>query len=77
MNYGKDEVARKLRQINSRAEKVQTKFILFFLKLIFIVCSLCVILGASLGYGVFKGILDSAPEIDGQHRAERLCHNGI
>ena len=64
MNYGKDEVARKLRQINSRAEKVQTKFILFFLKLIFIVCSLCVILGASLGYGVFKGILDSAPEID-------------
>ena len=43
---------------------MQTKFILFFLKLIFIVCSLCVILGASLGYGVFKGILDSAPEID-------------
>lgn len=64
MNYGKDEVARKLRQINSRTEKLTSKMIIFFLKLVFVICSFCIILGVSLGYGVFRGIIDSAPEID-------------
>lgn len=64
MNYGKDEVSRKLRQTNSRTEKITAKMVLLFLKIILVFFALCVILTASLGYGVLKGIIDAAPEID-------------
>lgn len=64
MNYGKDEVSRKLRQTNSKAEKITAKLVLLFMKIILVFCALCIILGISLGYGVLKGIIDAAPEID-------------
>lgn len=64
MNYGKNEVSRKLRQTNSKTEKIAAKMVLLFLKIILVFCTLCVILTASLGYGVLKGIIDAAPEID-------------
>lgn len=64
MNYGKNEVSWKLRQTNSKTDKIAAKMILLFLKIVLVICALCVILAASLGYGVLKGIIDAAPEID-------------
>lgn len=64
MNYGKREVTRKLRKTNSKAEKIASKMILLFAKITLILCCFCLVLAVSLGYGVFKGVIDSAPEID-------------
>lgn len=64
MNYGKDSVSQKLRQTGSNAEKVASKLILIFVKIILSILFICIIVGASLGYGVLKGIIDSAPKID-------------
>ena len=64
MNYGKNEVTRKLRKSRSKTEKVANKLILLLIKLLFVLLAFLFVLGVSLGYGVFKGIIDSAPEID-------------
>lgn len=64
MNYGKHEVTRKLRKTSSKAEKIASKMILLFAKIALVLCSFCLVLAVSLGYGVFKGVIDSAPEID-------------
>lgn len=64
MNYGKREVTRKLRKTSSKAEKIASKMILLFAKIALVLCSFCLVLAVSLGYGVFKGVIDSAPEID-------------
>ncbi len=64
MNYGKREVTRKLRKTSSKAEKIASKMVLLFVKIALVLCSFCLVLAVSLGYGVFKGVIDSAPEID-------------
>ena len=64
MNYGKNEVTRKLRKSRSKTEKVANKLILLLIKLLFVLLAFLFVLSVSLGYGVFKGIIDSAPEID-------------
>lgn len=64
MNYGKDSVTRKLRQTNSKLEKITTKLVLLFVKVLLAAIILCMVVGISVGYGVLKGVIDSAPEID-------------
>ncbi len=64
MNYGKQEVTRKLKKTGSKTDKVTNKLILLCVKLLLVMIALVCVLGASLGYGVFRGIIDSAPEID-------------
>lgn len=64
MNYGKNEVTRKLRKSRAKTDKVTNKLILLLIKLLFVLLAFLFVLAASLGFGVFKGIIDSAPEID-------------
>ena len=64
MNYGKTEVSRKLRRISSKTEKLTSRMIFLFVKLILVAVLLMAAVAASLGYGALKGIIDSAPEID-------------
>ena len=64
MNYGKNEVARKLQRSSSKAQKVASKPVLWLVKLVLVLFTVGIILSASLGYGIFKGIIDAAPEID-------------
>lgn len=64
MNYGKSEVTRKLRKTSSKAEKITTKLILILIKILLVLVSFGFVLGISLGYGVLKGVIDAAPEID-------------
>lgn len=64
MNYGKNEVARKLQRSSSKAQKVASKLVLWLVKLVLVLFTVGIILSASLGYGIFKGIIDAAPEID-------------
>ena len=64
MNYGKNEVARKLQRSSSKAQKVASKLVLWLVKLVLVLFTMRIILSVSLGYGIFKGIIDAAPEID-------------
>lgn len=64
MNYGKNEVARKLQRSSSKAQKVAFKLVLWLVKLVLVLFTVGIILSVSLGYGIFKGIIDAAPEID-------------
>ena len=64
MNYGKNEVARKLQRSSSKTQKVASKLVLWLVKLVLVLFTVGIILSASLGYGIFKGIIDAAPEID-------------
>lgn len=64
MNYGKNEVTRKLRKISSKTEKITTKLVLILIKIVLVLIIFGFVLAVSLGYGVFKGVIDAAPEID-------------
>lgn len=63
MNYGREGIQKKRRQIMSKKEKIRKKFsTLFFELLLTALFALAVCIG-SAGYGVYRGILDSAPDI--------------
>ena len=64
MKYGKNEVTRKLKKTTSKADKITNKFLLLMVKSLLIMIAFVCVFGISLGYGVLKGIIDSAPEID-------------
>lgn len=64
MNYGKKETERKIRSANSKTKKYSTKVGLTLLKTVFVFCIFCCVIVGSVGFGMIKGIIDSAPEID-------------
>ena len=64
MKYGKNEVTRKLKKTTSKADKIANKFLLLAIKFLLVIVAFVCVFSVSLGYGVFKGIIDSAPEID-------------
>ena len=64
MNYGKNEVARKLQRSSSKTQKVASKLVLWLVKLVLGLFTVGIILSSGPGYGIFKGIIDAAPEID-------------
>lgn len=64
MNYGKNEVTQKLKKTTSKSDKITNKLILMLFKFFLVLFLFTAVIGISLGYGVFKGIIDSAPEID-------------
>ncbi len=64
MNYGTYGTKRQIKAVKSRSTKVRTKLGLSALKLLMVgFLSICLI-GACMGFGVLKGMLDSAPDID-------------
>ena len=64
MKYGKNDVTRKLKKTSAKSEKITNKLLLYCIKLALVMVAFVFVLGVSLGYGVFKGIIDSAPEIN-------------
>lgn len=64
MNYGKNETERKIRKADSKAKKYTSKLVLSIFKAFFVMCLFSLILGTSIGFGMFKGIIDSAPKVD-------------
>ncbi|WP_143321695.1 transglycosylase domain-containing protein [Clostridium sp. HBUAS56010] len=64
MNYGKQATEKKIRSANSKAGKYTTKIFLAFIKSLFVLCLLSVIVIASISFGMLKGIIDNAPDVD-------------
>lgn len=64
MNFGKTSTIKKEKDLNSKSKLIRNKFVILFLKVIFICLLALVIVGGCLGYGAYKGILASAPDIN-------------
>lgn len=63
MNYGKRGIVKQARAMNSGTDKWGKKFSLFGFYLVLASMIGLVIIGSSAGIGVFKGIIDTAPDI--------------
>ncbi len=63
MNYGKKGVRNKQKALHSKSAKWGRKFALTFFNVIIIAIVAAAIIGVSAGLGVFRGIIDSAPDI--------------
>lgn len=64
MNYGKHETEKKIKSVNSKAKKYTTRVFLTFLKSLFVLCVFCLVVAGSIGFGMVKGIIDNAPDVD-------------
>lgn len=63
MNYGKQAISRRQKEVDAKGKKLGKKFGVFLGKAILIGVVLLAVLGVSSGIGVWKGIVDSAPDI--------------
>ena len=64
MNYGKKATEKKLRDTASSSRRYASKFFLGFFKTLLLSFILIIAVGVSVGVGMIKGIIDSAPEIN-------------
>lgn len=64
MNFGKNSTLKKEKNITSKSLLIRNKFITIFFKVVLICLLTFVILGACLVFGLYKGILASAPDIN-------------
>lgn len=63
MNYSRKGVRKKQRELNSKGNKIKKMFGINFLKALLICFISVCIIGLCLGIGMFKGILNTAPDI--------------
>lgn len=63
MNYGKKGVRDKQKTLHSKSAKWGRKLALTFFNVVLIAVVAVGILGLSVGFGVFRGIIDTAPDI--------------
>ena len=64
MNYGKDATEKRLKRAASRSRKYTSRIFLGFTKALLVMVFLLMGTGASVGFGMVKGIIDSAPDIN-------------
>ncbi len=64
MNYGKRGIAKVQKSLTSKSIKFKKMFLISVLKLMLVSTMSVVIIGVCFGIGAFKGILNSAPDID-------------
>ena len=64
MNYGKKGAKKRAAELTSKSTVVKKKLHVSFFKALLILFLVIVVLGASTAFGVWKGIIDSAPSID-------------
>ncbi len=63
MNYGKKGILRKEAQVSSSASMICKKFTFIFLKALLVCCLAAAVIGGCAVFGIYKGILASAPDI--------------
>lgn len=64
MNYGKNGLKQKQKQMNSKSDKLGRKLLILSCKLFLLIAVSGVIIGGSAALGAFKGCIDTAPNID-------------
>lgn len=63
-NYGRKATEQNLKAVRSKSQKYKTRMIQFISRMLLIFCLVIGITGVSAGFGMVKGIIDNAPEID-------------
>ena len=64
MNHGKQETERKIRALSSKKKKYASRVFFTFLKCIFVLALFGCAVFTSVGFGMVKGIIDNAPDVD-------------
>lgn len=64
MNYGKYETERRLNALQSKSGKYASKLFLNVFKALFVLLLFLAVMGAAIGFGMVKGIIDNAPAVD-------------
>lgn len=64
MNYGKKSAKKREAELTSKATVIKKKLHVTFFKALLVLFFALVILGGSTAFGIWKGIIDSAPSID-------------
>lgn len=64
MNYGKYETERRLKSLHSKSGKYASRLFLNIFKALFVLFLFLAVVGASIGFGMVKGIIDNAPSVD-------------
>lgn len=64
MNYGKNSTRKREKELTSKGTMIRKKFSIIFFKTL-LVCFLAIfIVGGCAGFGIAKGVIDAAPEIN-------------
>jgi len=63
MNYGRKSTAKKEKELLSKGTMIRKKFTVIFAKTLLMCLIAFTVVGGCAGYGVYKGIVDSAPDI--------------
>ena len=63
MNYGRKRTAKKEKELLSKGTMIRKKFTVIFAKTLLVCLIAFTVVGGCAGYGVYKGIVDSAPDI--------------
>lgn len=63
MNYGRKSTAKKEKELLSKSTMIRKKFTVIFAKTLLVCLIAFTVVGGCAGYGVYKGIVDSAPDI--------------
>ncbi|BCN30038.1 transglycosylase domain-containing protein [Anaeromicropila herbilytica] len=64
MNFSKKEAANKQRRLKSASAKLKTKALISLFRIFLVSIVLLAFVGVASGYGVIKGLIDDAPNID-------------
>ncbi len=64
MNYGRKSTSRKEKQLSSKRRSTQRRLSVILLKTFLLCFLLLFIVGSCAVFGLFKGVIDSAPDID-------------
>lgn len=64
MNYGRIETKRKIKAAGSRKKKYSNKIFLSFFKTAFVLILFLGVTGFCVGFGMFRGIIDNAPDFN-------------
>ena len=63
MNYGRKSTAKKEKELLSKGTMIRKKITVIFAKTLLVCLIAFTVVGGCAGYGVYKGIVDSAPDI--------------
>ena len=66
MNYGRKETRRQIAAAGSRKKKYTNRLFLSFFKAALVLCLFVFVTGFSAGIGMFKGIIDTAPDFNAE-----------
>lgn len=64
MNYGKFSTEKQIRHAGSKAQKYSSRIFLSLFKTCLALCLFVILITASIGIGMVKGIIDNAPDIN-------------